>query len=148
MGEAIERKLFKYKEKDSCADNAELLAVRAKIHPEGSDATLTLFTTSGQIDLTARIQHFASVVAELRAASHLMQYRQTQTYDEGETTLRDMILAAAEPAAVAVIGDSSTGDKTFVLQFGDRLPVVFRLGAEQLNGILEEIRRESMRIAN
>lgn len=148
MGETSERNTLKYKEKDSRNENPELLAIRAKIHPEGCDAILTLHTTNGRIDLTARIQNFGIIVAELRSASHLMQYRQTLTADEGEATLRDMINAAVQPAEVAVIGDSSTGDKTFVLQFGDRLPIVFRLGAEQLNTILEDIHKESMRIAN
>lgn len=148
MGLWSDCKSSKTKELKLSIETGELLGLRAVIHPEGDDANLTFYTTGGEIKLAAHIEHLSTVQTEIRAAAILMQYRQTKKSDEGEAALNDMLHAALRPAAVSVLVDSKTGDRQFVLQFSDRLPIVIQLSPDQLNAVLANISVESRRTAN
>lgn len=130
------------------AESMELLGLRAIVHPDGADASITLHTSDGVICLSAQLEQVAAVQTEIRSAALLMQYRQTMVIDEGEDALKELLRAAPRPASSTVVVDATTGDRMFIMQFADRLPIVIRMAPEQVNELLGELSIESKRTAN
>lgn len=148
MGLGSACKSFNFKDLKLSIETGELLGLKAKIDPEGNDACLTFYTTEGEIRLAAQIDNLSTVQSEIRSAAILMQYRQTQKRDQGESALNDMLMTALRPEAASVVVDGKTGDRQFILQFADRLPIVIQFSARQLINLLDDIAEESKRSAN
>lgn len=130
------------------AEHAELLAVQAAVHPDGADARITLHTSEGMIQLTIPFDRISAAHAEIRHASILMLYRQTLPVERSHNPLNDLLLTAMEPSRVSVVVDQSTGDRLFIQQFVDRMPIVTRMSVEAVNRTFEEVVRASRNAAN
>ena len=126
----------------------ELRGIRSVIHPDGSDAKLTLYTGDGSISMTATLGEISAIDTEIRSAAEIMQYRQAMKKDAGAAAFEELFLTALRPADIAVIIDKPTGDRLLVLQFTDRLPIVIRLSPEAMETTLRKIGSTAKRIAN
>ncbi|RUW64556.1 hypothetical protein, partial [Mesorhizobium sp. M2A.F.Ca.ET.067.02.1.1] len=70
-------------------EDERLLALAAAVHPDGSEAVLTLHTSTGSFPLLIDHENLAAIHAEIQAAAALMLYRQTLRPDDGADALAD-----------------------------------------------------------
>ncbi len=129
-------------------DDRELLAIRAAVHPDGNEATLTLHTSHGSVTLTVQHEWLAAIHAEIQATAALMLYRQALQADEGMAAFEHAFRAALLPADCSVSIDSQTSDRLFMLQFRDRLPLAIRMTPEQVGDSLDQLSAVSRLAAN
>lgn len=126
----------------------ELLGIRSTVHPDGDDATITLRTSNGPIDLSASLSQIAAADIEIRNTAILMRYRQSMKTDAGARIFKELLHTALNPTAQTVTLDKATGDRLFILHFDDRLPVVIRRSAEQIALSLADLDRLNRQTAN
>lgn len=126
----------------------DLLAVRAKVHPDGAEAQLTVHTSLGSLAVNVGHDVASAVLAEVQTATMLMLYRQTMRPDDGITAFDDVLATALRPDECHVMVDSRTGERLFVLQFRDRLPLAIRMTPEQVGDSLAQLGQVSRRTAN
>lgn len=126
----------------------ELFGVRAIVHPDGLDAKISLHTTDGRIELSVPIGQIAAAHAEIRSAAILMLHRQSMKKDQGTAMFDELLLTALKPTRCTPIIDRKTGDRVFVLQFPDRLPIVIQMSPELVAESLTDLSAISMKAAN
>ncbi|TPN11685.1 hypothetical protein [Mesorhizobium sp. B2-1-2] len=126
----------------------QLVGLQTKVCPDGSEATITIHTATGSVDLNIAFDNMAAVQAEIRSASLLMLYRQSMSRDAGAHAISGLLATALVPAATDVVIDAKTGDRFFLMHFADRMPIVIRRTPEQLSETLADVATEVRRIAN
>lgn len=129
------------------AHDQELLAVKTTVHPDGSDAQVTLHTTRGSINLTIAFEQISAAIAEIQQASLLMLYRQT-TPGASTNPMARLLDAALRPTNVSVVIDPETGDRIFIHQFAERMPIITRMSAAQVFSTLDELSSAAKKSAN
>lgn len=126
----------------------QLVGLQTKVCPDGSEATVTIHTATGSVDLNIAFESMAAVQAEIRTASLLMLYRQSMSRDAGASAIADLLATALQPAQTDVVVDAKTGDRIFLMHFADRMPIVIRRTPEQLVETLAAVAIEAKRVAN
>jgi hypothetical protein len=125
----------------------QLVGFQTKVCPDGSEATITIHTATGSVDLNIAFESMASVQAEIRSASLLMLYRQSMNRDAGADALSGLLATALQPAQTDVVIDGKTGDRFFLMHFADRMPIVIRRTQEQLSETLADMAIEARRVS-
>jgi len=110
------------------AAHERILGLHATVEPDGDSATFSVHLTNNkpmQVDIP--IEDMAGVLSELHFASSAMVSRQQFKLDHGADKLLEMCESALKPIALDVLCDPITGDRLFIHQFDDHVPIVFRV---------------------
>lgn len=126
----------------------ELLGLQATVHPDGAEAMLMLHMKTGDICIAAKIDQVSAAHMEIRSAAVLMQHRQCMNKDGGESSIASLMRSALRPITATCVIDPATGDRFFILQFADRLPIAIRMTPEQVLSHRASEQSESRRMAN
>lgn len=126
----------------------QLVGLQTKVCPDGSEATVTIHTPTGSVDLNIAFESMAAVQAEIRSASLLMLYRQSMKRDAGANVVSGLLATALQPAFTDVVIDAKTGDRFFLMHFADRMPIVIRKTPEQVIETLADVAIEAKRVSN
>jgi hypothetical protein len=129
-------------------ETEQLIGLQTKVGPDGSEATITIHTATGSVDLNIAFDSMAAVQAEIRSASLLMLYRQSMSRDAGAGAVSGLLATALQPEQTDVVIDPKTGDRFFLMHFADRMPIVIRRTAEQLSETLADVAIEARRVSN
>lgn len=132
MGQTDDAILAKYTEPDT------VLGVQALVSMDGSEARLTLHTSDGRIHLTVPFEQISAFHTEVRHASAVMLYRQSQTLT-AENALDLLLETAVRPLRISTLIDQATNDRIFVMEFCDRMPIVTRMSADAVNSTITEM---------
>lgn len=126
---------------DKAVDSLEeILGIQTAVDPKGVDVSITLHTAAATT-ITVRVPYdrIAALDAAIHHAAILMHYRQSMAQDEGEQAMHSLRRTALRPASVHVTVDGQTGDRVFVQQFTDHMPIVTAMSAESVNAALDDL---------
>lgn len=129
------------------AASERILGLHASVDPDGDKATFSVhFTNNRPINVDIPIVDMAGVLSELHFASSAMVSRQQFKLDRGADKLLEMCESALRPTAFDVLFDPFTGDRLFVHQFDDHVPIVFRYTPADIERNLARM-RAALRLA-
>jgi hypothetical protein len=133
---------------EQATDVLELLHSQSLVGVDGMDATITLQTITGPIELSVHLDQMAAAGVEFGQAGILMLRRQMMGADHGKEAFEDLMRSAPKPDAVTPIIDPLTGECVVVYRFADRLPFMVRLTMEQIAVALDLLSSEIKRTSN
>jgi hypothetical protein len=126
----------------------QLVGFQTKVCPDGSEATVTIHTSTGSVDLNVAFESMAAVQAEIRSASLLMLYRQSMKPDGGAGAISNLLASALRPAYTDVVIDAKTGDRFFLMHFADKMPIVIRRTPEEFLETLADVALAARQFSN
>lgn len=110
-----------------------LLRLRSSVTPEGDTASLAFqFTSQGRLVIEVPFVDMGPILNEVRTASTVMVARQRLKLDRGLDKIMEICEHAIRPIDQRVLIDPATGDRLFVLQFADHLPMCIRMSPDEV----------------